>query len=158
MTPKQRVLDALNHQEPDRIPLDLGGTVITGINRRALIRFLDYAGIPHGEIEIQDVAQQLGRVPEDILQRLGVDVRALDPRPGSAWRLEIKRRGDSDVYYDEWGIGWRKPVDSDLCCDCHVRARPPERHTDTANHFPPLDEYNEWYVDPLAVAKRVGKM
>ena len=58
MTPKQRVLDALNHKEPDRIPLDLGGTVITGINRRALIRFLDYAGIPHGEIEIQDVAQQ----------------------------------------------------------------------------------------------------
>lgn len=117
MTSKQRVLEALNHREPDRVPLDLGSTVVTGINRRALTRFLDYAQIPHGEIGIQDMAQQLGRVPEDVLQRLGVDVRALDPRPGSGWQLEIKRCGDSDVYYDEWGIGWRKPVESGLYFD-----------------------------------------
>jgi len=44
-----------------------------------------------------------------------------------------------------------------LYCDCHVRARPPERYTDTPNHFPPLDESNERYVDPIAVAKRLKK-
>ena len=117
MTSKERLLLSLHHKEPDRVPLDLGSTVVTGISRRALIRFLDHAGFVHDEIGIYDIAQQLGRVPEDVLKALGVDVRALDPDGSSTWKLDIKREGGSDLFYDEWGIGWRKPVDSDLYFD-----------------------------------------
>ena len=52
---------------------------------------------------------------------------------------------------------WHGRFNNYLYCDGHVRARVPERYTDTPNHFPPLDEKNEWYVDPLAVARRMRK-
>jgi uroporphyrinogen decarboxylase len=117
LTPRQRVIEALNHREPDRVPIDLGSTVVTGISRRALIRFLDFSGIPHDEIGMYDVVQQLGLVPENALRHLGVDVRALDPQKSSKWQLDIVRQGDSDIFRDEWGIGWRKPVDSELYFD-----------------------------------------
>ena len=113
----RRLTDALNHKEPDRIPLDLGSTGITGISRYALIRFLDFIGMPYEEIGLYEVTQQLGVVPESLLRWLGVDVRGVDPRPGSNWQLVIRREGGSDVFYDEWGIGWRKPVDSNLYFD-----------------------------------------
>lgn len=117
LTPKQRVIEALHHREPDRIPLDFGSTGITGISRRALARYMDLIGMPHGDIDIYEVTQQLGVVPENLLKRLGADFRGLDPRPGSHWKLDISRQGDSEVFYDQWGIGWRKPIDSDLYFD-----------------------------------------
>lgn len=116
---KQRVVDALNHREPDRIPLDLGSTGITGISRQALVRYLEFVGMPHDDIELYEVTQQLGVIPETLLQWLGVDVRGIDPRPGSKWQLSISQQGDSEVFYDEWGIGWRKPLDSRLYFDMY---------------------------------------
>lgn len=117
LTSKERVLAALNHREPDRIPLDLGSTVVTGVSRTALIRFLDHAKIPHGEIDFHDIVQQLGKIPEEVLKRLNVDTRALDPQPSSTWKLEIARRGEDEVFFDEWGIGWRKPAKSGFYFD-----------------------------------------
>ncbi len=114
---KQRVIDALSHKEPDRVPLDLGSTGITGISRHALIRYMDLIGMPHGPVELYEVTQQLGVVPERLMQWLGVDVRGLDPLPASGWQLDIRRQGNSEVFYDEWGIGWRKPLDSRLYFD-----------------------------------------
>ena len=35
MNSRERVLSALNHREPDRVPFDMGGTVVTGINVKA---------------------------------------------------------------------------------------------------------------------------
>ena len=32
LTSRERVLRALNHQEPDRVPLDLGGSATTGMH------------------------------------------------------------------------------------------------------------------------------
>ncbi len=45
MTPRERVLAALNHQQPDRIPIDLGATRNTSINRYAYRQLIDYLGI-----------------------------------------------------------------------------------------------------------------
>ena len=39
MQSRQRLLTTLNHQEPDRVPLDLGATQVTGIRREV------YAGL-----------------------------------------------------------------------------------------------------------------
>lgn len=81
------------------------------------MRFLDFAGIAYEPMGFYEVTQQLGTVPEHVLQLLGADIRGLDPEPGSDWSLDIKRQGDSDYFYDEWGIGWRKPIDSELYFD-----------------------------------------
>lgn len=116
MTSRERVLEALNHREADRVPLDFGGTGLTGISRIALARFLDFLGTPQ-EVELNGMAQQLGVVPASLMEHVGADVRGIDPNPGSNWQLELTRQGDSEVFYDEWGIGWRKPVDSQLYFD-----------------------------------------
>jgi uroporphyrinogen decarboxylase len=44
-TSYQRIIDALEHREPDRIPFDLGAAAVTGINVRALNNLKKYLGI-----------------------------------------------------------------------------------------------------------------
>jgi uroporphyrinogen decarboxylase len=62
MTPRQRVLAALNHEEPDRVPIDLGGFQ-TGIHVQAYKTLLGHLGLEE-EIRILDPVQQLA-VPSD---------------------------------------------------------------------------------------------
>jgi len=44
MTSRERVKTALNHQEPDRVPIDLGGFQ-TGIHKKAYLELIDYLGV-----------------------------------------------------------------------------------------------------------------
>ena len=53
-----RVFASLEHKEPDRVPIDLGGTAVTGININALRRLKAYLGIP-GEALLRDDITQL---------------------------------------------------------------------------------------------------
>ena len=44
--PRQRVLDAFDHREPDRIPFDLGGSPTkTGVTLQAYDRFVELMGL-----------------------------------------------------------------------------------------------------------------
>ena len=45
-TSYDRVLTALEHREPDRVPFDLGGTLVTGINIRALRALKNISACP----------------------------------------------------------------------------------------------------------------
>ena len=74
MNSRERVLAALDHREPDRVPLDLGGTVLTGITVKAYGALREYLGLPWIEPTVVDVVQQLAQVDDDVLDRLGVDV------------------------------------------------------------------------------------
>ena len=65
-TSRRRVTAALNHQEPDRVPYDLGGTILTGIHQRAYRRQRKHLALPEVEIDIETPIQQLGRVDEDV--------------------------------------------------------------------------------------------
>jgi len=73
MTSRERVLKALNHQVPDRIPIDLGGFQ-TGIHRLAYIDLIKHLGI-RDEVSILDPVQQLAKPCEEVLQRFHVDFR-----------------------------------------------------------------------------------
>ncbi len=75
LTPRERVLRALNHQEPDRIPIDLGGTIISSIVKKSYIDLKHYLGMPVEEIKMLDYVQQLPYVDEPFMQRFGVDLR-----------------------------------------------------------------------------------
>ena len=79
MNSRQRVETALNHQEPDRIPLDLGGGPVTGMHvssvymlRQALE--LDPPGTP---VKVIEPYQMLGEIKPDLMEALGVDVVGL---------------------------------------------------------------------------------
>lgn len=111
MTSWERVKAALEHREPDRVPFDLGGSVLTGMHKTAYQALRRYLGLPERDIDIYDPVQQLARIHHDVIEKLHVDVRCVDPSPASA-SLERPVPEDSDDYrrfLDEWGITWRMP-------------------------------------------------
>jgi uroporphyrinogen decarboxylase len=119
MNSRQRVLAAINHKEPDRVPFDLGGTVVTGIQDKAYRRLRDYLGLPKVETRIIDILQQLAFVDDDVMAYLGVDMRNVSPRSTASFKLEIKDSPDQrySYFYDEYRIGWRMPRDGGMYYD-----------------------------------------
>ncbi len=73
MTPRRRVLAALNHSEPDRVPLDFGGHRSSGIAAIAYAKLRSALGLAERPIRVYDPVQQLAIVDEDVLDRFGVD-------------------------------------------------------------------------------------
>jgi uroporphyrinogen decarboxylase len=91
MNSRERVLAALNHQEPDRVPVDLSGHRSSGIAAMAYARLRDYLGLARKPIRVYDVVQQLAIVDEDVLSLFGVDTIEL----GRAFAHE-------DKYWADW--------------------------------------------------------
>jgi len=76
LTSRERVKVALNHQEPDRIPLDLGGSPVSGMHVSVVYKLrqaleLDSPGTP---VKVVEPYQMLGEIAPDLLDALGVDV------------------------------------------------------------------------------------
>ena len=111
MNSRERVLLALNHREPDRVPFDMGGTVVTGINVKAYQALRDYLELPRIKPTVVDIVQQLAQVDNDVMDRLGVDVSNISPRSSASFQIEIREMegGKHTYFYDEYGIGWRMP-------------------------------------------------
>ena len=78
MNSRERVIAAINHKEPDRIPIDFGATGQTGINVCALYRLRDYLGLPKKDVDVFEVIQMLGVVDEDLRQIMKSDVIGLN--------------------------------------------------------------------------------
>jgi len=119
MTPRQRVRKALDHEIPDRVPIDLGGNQ-TGIHKNAYGNLVRHLGFPE-EIEIMDAVQQLARPSERLLERFHVDTRYVSAGPASHWKGGIVRaeRGGR-VWHDltdEFGVRWSMPDDEPLYMD-----------------------------------------
>lgn len=79
MNGRERILAALNHQEPDQVPFDLGSTQVTGIHAIARRALRDRLGLPLVTPTLCDEIQGLALPDDDLLDRLGVDVRGLFP-------------------------------------------------------------------------------
>jgi uroporphyrinogen decarboxylase len=90
MTSRERVLAALDHQESDRVPIDLSGHRSSGIAAIAYARLRRHLGLEPRPIRVYDPVQQLAIVDEDVLQRFGVDTIEL----GRAFALEDRHWAD----------------------------------------------------------------
>ena len=73
MNSRERVVAALEHQEPDRVPIDFGGHRSSGIAAIAYARLRDALGLPRRPIRVYDPIQQLAIIDEDVLERFHVD-------------------------------------------------------------------------------------
>jgi uroporphyrinogen decarboxylase len=73
-TSRERVSSAVNHHEPDRVPIDLGGHRSSGIMAIAYSKLKQHLGIESGDIYVYDFVQQLAIVEPEVLDRFGVDV------------------------------------------------------------------------------------
>ncbi len=78
MTSRERVLAALDHRPPDRTPLDLGGSIVTGIHCEPLQGVRRELGLEERPARIYDTVQMLGEVEMDLVERLGIDVLRVD--------------------------------------------------------------------------------
>jgi uroporphyrinogen decarboxylase len=101
MTSRERILAAINHEQPDRVPIDLGGTPSSGISAIAysnLLKHMDRTDLP---VWVYDVVQQLAQPDMDILNRFGVDVldigREFNKQP-TDWQAMTLANGDTAFY------------------------------------------------------------
>ncbi|MDP6118111.1 MAG: uroporphyrinogen decarboxylase family protein [Planctomycetota bacterium] len=108
MTSRERVLKALRHEEPDRVPYDLSSTPVTGIHRVAYTRLRSALGLPEREPVIWHTMQQLAWVDDDVHEAMRTDATGLRPLAPSSWVME--QTEDEDYYYftDEWGMTRRR--------------------------------------------------
>jgi Uroporphyrinogen decarboxylase (URO-D) len=77
---RQRLLDALNHREPDAIPVDFGSTAVTGIHVSCVAALRDYYGLEQRPVKVNEPYQMLGLVEDDLKQALRLDVEGVYPR------------------------------------------------------------------------------
>ena len=105
MTSRERVLMALRHHEPDRVPVDLGGST-TGIEAEAYERLKHLLGLcTPTKTFVRDHVE----IEETVLQRFGVDTRYV--RVGAPRGFQLRMDSDNS-YLDIWGTRWRKPPSS----------------------------------------------
>ena len=67
-THRERVLQAINHQQPDRVPIDLGGHRSSGMMAIAYNKLKKHLGITTGDIYVYDVVQQLAIIEPEVLR------------------------------------------------------------------------------------------
>jgi uroporphyrinogen decarboxylase len=102
MNSRERVMAALCHEIPDRVPADLGSTAVSSIHRRANNALKALLGVEVDE-PVHDVVQGIVVPDEQILQRFGVDLRRVALRPPSI-AAAASPSGNENTYLDEWGI------------------------------------------------------
>jgi uroporphyrinogen decarboxylase len=104
---RERVLAALNHQEPDRVPIDFGGTMSTSIVIPAYERFKRYLGLSH-ETKLRAARAQTVIPDDTVLDRFDIDTRALVLGNFSARQA---RAAEIEAFLDAWGTTWKRAPD-----------------------------------------------
>ena len=88
MTSRERIVSALRHEEPDRIPLDLSGTESSGITGMAYNRLREYLGLGPGRAQIVDVYQQIVKIEDDLREVIRPDTVPLLIEP-MEWKASV---------------------------------------------------------------------
>jgi len=100
MNSKERVLASLNHQQPDKIPLDLGATPVTGIHVLAVENLRKHYGLEQKPIRVIEPYQMLGEIEDDLMEILGIDVIGLSPGNNM---FGIRNYGEMKEFKTFWG-------------------------------------------------------
>src|SRR5208337_3803281 len=109
---RQRVLDAIAHKQPDQVPVDFGGTSVTGIHVSCVAALRDHYGLEKRPVRVHEPFQMLGMLDDDLKVALGLDVEGVYPRgtmfgfPADKWKswqfngLEVLVPGDFNTTTD----------------------------------------------------------
>jgi uroporphyrinogen decarboxylase len=118
-TSRERVNLALNHEEPDRIPIDLGGFQ-TGIHKKAYQSLINYLGLVETLRDL-DPVQGLVIPSEEVLKKIHADVRYISAHGPDSFHggIEINQRDGKGWHdlRDEFGVVWSMPEDQMLYMD-----------------------------------------
>ena len=92
MNSKERLECALAHRTPDRIPMDFGGTAVTGIHVSVIAALRRHFGIDGGPVKVTEPYQMLGEVDNQLRDAMGIDTVGVTPRntmfgfPNEQWK------------------------------------------------------------------------
>jgi len=117
MKPRERVMLALNHKEADRVPIDLGATIVSSITKASYIPLKKHLGIPLEEIKMLDYVQQLPYLDDALMDRFGVDFRMVQLPAATAPDLAIFEEGNYHAFIDRWGSKLHMPKEGGLYFD-----------------------------------------
>ncbi len=106
MTHRERVLAALNHRQPDRVPLDLGATRSTSIVVQAYERLNRHLGSTEPP-RIFSKWLNIAHPSQAMLQRFDIDTRSVGQGPPDNWQDIVFADGS---YQDEWGVVRSRPA------------------------------------------------
>jgi hypothetical protein len=77
MTSRERVVTTLHHRQPDAIPVDFGGTAVTGMHVSCVAALRDHYGLEKRPVKVHEPYQMLGFIDEDLKHVLGIDVEGV---------------------------------------------------------------------------------
>ena len=151
MSSRERVLSAIAHKEPDRVPVDMGATPSSGISAIAYSNLLKHLGRTDLPVQIYDVVQQLAQPDLSIIDQFGIDVldigRTFNVSP-SDWQETILANGDKALY-PAWFSPVEQPDGSWHCYDTdgkRLLAMMPKGATFfDQSYFPYVDGYPDSY-------------
>ncbi len=122
MCARKRVLDALNHRQPDRVPLDIGATMCSGMHVSCVAALRDFYGLEKRPVKVHEPFQMLGLIEEDLEEAIGVDIEGVNGRntlfgfPCADWKpwrldsgLEVLVPGRFNTTRDEKGNTYLYP-------------------------------------------------
>ena len=87
MTGKERIKRALDHESPDRVPVDFGATTVTGIHVTCVAALREHFGLEKRPVKVSEPYQMLGEIEPDLLDALGLDAVPLSP-PGTMFGFQ----------------------------------------------------------------------
>ena len=109
MTPRERVLAALDHRQADRVPRDFAGTRYSSIHAEAYERLRPALGLPQVDVHIVDTTQGLAGIHDDILERFGADVGLVTGGSPHGFSREVTDDGEYERFLDEFGVLRARP-------------------------------------------------
>ena len=152
MTSRERVMAAINHKQPDQVPLDLGATPSSGISAIAYNNLKKYLGMNSGHTRIYDVVQQVVYPEQEILDKFGVDVidigRVFNEKDED-W-YDVKLADGSTGQYPVWFHPQKQADGSWLVYDKEdtlIAKMPVGATFFDQTYFPYLEDYPEDYSD-----------
>lgn len=152
LTSRQRVERALSHQEPDRVPIDIGGGTSTTLVVEAYRNLKRYLGLPEGEIQTLSKQYRSARLDDQVMRRLGSDCYPLRGRSPACWTPPPTSPGE---YVDFWGVKWREVWYSDSAFYWEVAEAPLATATiDDLDRYPWPDPDDPGYTAGLAAEAR----
>jgi uroporphyrinogen decarboxylase len=100
MTSRERVMAALSHRQPDRVPVDLGGTRNSSMVVEGYEPLKSHFGV-RTETRLIDRMMRIAEIEEPVLTSLRIDTRGVNPGPATAGLFaELGPR----AYRDMWGV------------------------------------------------------
>jgi len=111
MTSRERVRATINHVEPDRVPLDLGGGCSTSIAVEGYEKLKQYLGISGHTQKLSEIFR-IAQLDRSVLQQLGSDCHPIVTKSPLNW---ISPPSEPGTFVDNWGIKWKQTYYADGC-------------------------------------------